>query len=78
MGRKDPLPLEKVFEYYNKGERVEIWERESAIRYVGHILGFDEHLNIVLKEHTRTVMIKGDCISCIWKRPASDARAGEP
>lgn len=58
-------PLEKVFHCYKNNRKVEIWERNTSIRHTGHIMGFDEYVNIVFQTEGRRFFIKGDCISCI-------------
>ncbi|KAI5697304.1 probable small nuclear ribonucleoprotein E [Diaphorina citri] len=71
-------PINLIFRFLQNRSRVQIWLYENVnLRIEGHILGFDEYMNIVLesaeeyniKSKTRkalgTIMLKGDNITLI-------------
>lgn len=71
-------PINLIFRYLQNRSRVQIWLYENVnLRLEGHIVGFDEYMNIVLDEaeeyHVKTknrrqigrIMMKGDNITLI-------------
>ena len=71
-------PINLIFRYLQNRSRVAIWVFEQVnLRIEGHIVGFDEYMNLVLddaeevhvKKQTRKalgrVMLKGDNITVI-------------
>jgi len=71
-------PINLIFRYLQNRSRVSIWVYEQVnIRLEGHIVGFDEYMNLVLdnaeeyhvKKNTRRnlgrIMLKGDNITVI-------------
>lgn len=71
-------PINLIFRYLQNRSRVQIWLYENVnLRIEGHIVGFDEYMNIVLDEaeevHMKTknrrqigrIMMKGDNITLI-------------
>mmetsp|Transcript_39621 Transcript_39621/g.105001 ORF Transcript_39621/g.105001 Transcript_39621/m.105001 type:complete len:101 (-) Transcript_39621:114-416(-) len=70
------LPINQIFRYLQKRDRVQIWLHENNdMRIEGRILGFDEYMNLVvddaeevlIKKKTRRavgrILLKGDCIT---------------
>ena len=71
-------PINLIFRYLQSKSRVQIWLYEKAtLRIEGHIIGFDEYMNIVLddaeeldlKRKTRRkigrTLLKGDNVTLI-------------
>lgn len=71
-------PINLIFRYLQNRSRVSIWVFEQVnFRIEGHIVGFDEYMNLVLDEaeevHTKKgtrrtlgrIMLKGDNITVI-------------
>jgi len=71
-------PINLIFRYLQTRSRVQVWLYENVnLRLEGHIVGFDEYMNLVLDEaeeyHMRTksrkslgrLMLKGDNITLI-------------
>ena len=58
-------PLHYLFDCLNNNKQVEILTRSVDEKYKGTLLGFDEHINLVINDGTKTFLIKGDCISGI-------------
>ncbi|XP_046681643.1 probable small nuclear ribonucleoprotein E [Homalodisca vitripennis] len=71
-------PINLIFRFLQNRSRVEVWLYESVnLRVEGHIVGFDEYMNLVLDEaeehNTRThrrkklgrIMLKGENITLI-------------
>ncbi|XP_072046127.1 small nuclear ribonucleoprotein E-like [Amphiura filiformis] len=71
-------PINLIFRYLQNRSRVQVWLYDQVnLRVEGHIIGFDEYMNLVLdeaeevhlKKHTRKpigrVMLKGDNITLI-------------
>lgn len=72
------LPINLIFRYLQNRSRVQVWLYENVnLRIEGHIVGFDEYMNLVLDDaeeyYTKTknrrqlgrVMLKGDNITLI-------------
>ena len=71
-------PINLIFRFLQTRSRVQVWLYENVnLRLEGHIVGFDEYMNLVLDEaeeyHVRTksrkslgrLMLKGDNITLI-------------
>jgi small nuclear ribonucleoprotein E len=71
-------PINLIFRYLQNRSRVDVWLYENInLRIQGHIVGFDEYMNLVLddaeeyhiKKKTRKtlgrIMLKGDNITLI-------------
>ena len=71
-------PINLIFRYLQNRTRVSVWLYENVnTRIEGHIVGFDEYMNLVLedaaeihtKRHTKKevgrIMLKGDNITLI-------------
>ncbi|XP_071476824.1 small nuclear ribonucleoprotein E-like [Diadema setosum] len=71
-------PINLIFRYLQNRSRVQIWlYDQSNLRIEGHIIGFDEYMNVVLddaeevhrKNKTRKpigrILLKGDNITLI-------------
>lgn len=71
-------PINLIFRYLQNRSRVQVWLFENInLRIEGHIVGFDEYMNLVLDDaeeyHTKTknrkqlgrIMLKGDNITLI-------------
>ncbi|XP_002737683.1 small nuclear ribonucleoprotein E-like [Saccoglossus kowalevskii] len=71
-------PINLIFRYLQSRSRIQVWLYEQVnMRIEGHIIGFDEYMNLVLddaeeyhmKSKTRKtlgrVMLKGDNITLI-------------
>lgn len=71
-------PINLIFRYLQNRSRVEVWLYESvSLRIEGHIVGFDEYMNLVLDEaeehYTKTgrrrklgrILLKGENITLI-------------
>lgn len=71
-------PINLIFRFLQTRSRVQVWLYENVnLRLEGHIVGFDEYMNLVLDEaeeyHMRTktrkslgrLMLKGDNITLI-------------
>lgn len=69
-------PINLIFRYLQNRSRVQVWLYENTkLRIEGHIVGFDEYMNLVLDDaaefHTKTntrrnlgrIMMKGDNIT---------------
>jgi len=78
-------PINLIFRYLQNRTRVSVWLYENVnTRIEGHIVGFDEYMNLVLdeaaevhlKKHTERklgrIMLKGDNISVIQERNAKN------
>ncbi|XP_068218630.1 probable small nuclear ribonucleoprotein E [Palaemon carinicauda] len=72
------LPINLIFRYLQSRARVQIWLYENQnLRIEGHIIGFDEYMNVMLdaaeevhiKKGTRKtigrILLKGDNITLI-------------
>ncbi|XP_044580196.1 probable small nuclear ribonucleoprotein E [Cotesia glomerata] len=71
-------PINLIFRYLQNRSRVQVWLFENInLRIEGHIVGFDEYMNLVLDDaeeyYTKTkvrktlgrIMLKGDNITLI-------------
>lgn len=71
-------PINLIFRYLQNRSRVQVWLYENiSLRIEGHIVGFDEYMNLVLDDaeeyHVKTknrrtlgrIMLKGDNITLI-------------
>lgn len=71
-------PINLIFRYLQNRARVQVWLYENInLRIEGHIVGFDEYMNLVLDDseevHVKTkvrknlgrIMLKGDNITLI-------------
>ncbi|XP_072754225.1 probable small nuclear ribonucleoprotein E [Anoplolepis gracilipes] len=71
-------PINLIFRYLQNRSRVQVWLFENVnLRIEGHIVGFDEYMNLVLDDaeeyHIKTkirkqlgrIMLKGDNITLI-------------
>ncbi|XP_022079352.1 small nuclear ribonucleoprotein E-like [Acanthaster planci] len=71
-------PINLIFRYLQNRSRVQVWlYDQNNLRIEGHIIGFDEYMNLVLDEaeefHLKTksrkplgrIMLKGDNITLI-------------
>ena len=71
-------PIDLIFRYLQTRTQVSVWLYENVnTRIQGHIVGFDEYMNLVLDDsseiHTKrcterklgTIMLKGDNITLI-------------
>ncbi|XP_065055109.1 small nuclear ribonucleoprotein E-like [Rhopilema esculentum] len=71
-------PINLIFRYLQNRARIQIWLYEQTkMRIEGHIIGFDEYMNLVLDEaeevHLKTktrkpigrILLKGDNITLI-------------
>ncbi|KOX78065.1 probable small nuclear ribonucleoprotein E [Ceratina calcarata] len=71
-------PINLIFRYLQNRSRVQVWLFENInLRIEGHIVGFDEYMNLVLDDaeeyHMKTknrkplgrIMLKGDNITLI-------------
>jgi len=71
-------PINLIFRYLQNRSRVQVWLFENInLRIEGHIVGFDEYMNLVLDDaeeyHQKTknrkplgrIMLKGDNITLI-------------
>ncbi|XP_071943067.1 small nuclear ribonucleoprotein E-like [Antedon mediterranea] len=71
-------PINLIFRYLQNRSRIQVWVYEQInVRIEGHIIGFDEYMNLVLedaeevhlKKQTRKqlgrIMLKGDNITLI-------------
>ena len=78
-------PINLIFRYLQNRSRVSIWLYDQVnIRVEGHIVGFDEYMNLVLddaaevhlKKSTRKslgrIMLKGDNITVIQQVQEAD------
>lgn len=81
-------PINLIFRYLQNRSRVSIWLYDQInLRIEGHIVGFDEYMNLVLdeaeelhlKKNTKKqlgrIMIKGDNITVIQQ--AAEAETGD-
>lgn len=79
-------PINLIFRYLQNRSRVQVWLYENvSLRIEGHIVGFDEYMNLVLDDaeeyHTKTknrrslgrIMLKGDNITLIQNVNSSSA-----
>jgi small nuclear ribonucleoprotein E len=49
-----------IFKFFQTKSRVEIWLHENTdLRIEGHIIGFDEFMNVVLDDATEVYQKKG-------------------
>lgn len=82
-------PINLIFRYLQNRSRVSIWLYDQVnIRVEGHIVGFDEYMNLVLddaaevhlKKNTKKllgrIMIKGDNITVIQQVQDLETMAG--
>jgi small nuclear ribonucleoprotein E len=71
-------PINLIFRYLQNRSKIQVWLYENVnTRIEGHIIGFDEYMNLVLEEaeevHMKTknrkplgrIMLKGDNITLI-------------
>ncbi|KAB7504938.1 putative small nuclear ribonucleoprotein E [Armadillidium nasatum] len=71
-------PINLIFRYLQSRAKVQVWLYENQnLRIEGHIIGFDEYMNVMLdeaeevhmKKHTRKpigrILLKGDNITLI-------------
>merc|ERR1712038_1540889 len=71
-------PINLIFRYLQNRTRVSVWLYENVnTRIEGHIVGFDEYMNLVLedacehhlkrqtKKEVGKIMLKGDCVTLI-------------
>lgn len=71
-------PINLIFRYLQSRSRVQVWLYENVnLRVEGHIVGFDEYMNLVLddaeeyhmkthnRKHLGRIMMKGDNITLI-------------
>merc|ERR1712226_495859 len=83
-------PINLIFRYLQNRTRVSVWLCENVnTRIEGHIVGFDEYMNLVLedaaeihiKRHTRKevgrIMLKGDNITLIQSCDGRSENSGE-
>ncbi|XP_044735242.1 probable small nuclear ribonucleoprotein E [Chrysoperla carnea] len=81
-------PINLIFRYLQNRSRVQVWLFENVtLRIEGHIVGFDEYMNLVLEEaeeyNTKTknrktlgrIMLKGDNITLIQNVSGASATA---
>merc|ERR1712183_805684 len=81
-------PINLIFRYLQNRARVSIWVYEQVnTRVEGHIVGFDEYMNLVLddaveintkrggKRRLGRIMLKGDNITVIQQKQETDAEA---
>lgn len=81
-------PINLIFRYLQNRSRVQVWLYENInLRIEGHILGFDEYMNIVLESAEEvnikskqrralgTIMLKGDNITLIQNLNPEESRA---
>lgn len=59
--------MDVLYKLYKEEEKVVVIERNTKIRHIGILKGFDQHMNIVIEQGKKRYMIKGDCISCIFR-----------
>lgn len=77
-------PINLIFRYLQNRSRIQVWLYENvSLRIDGHIVGFDEYMNLVLDDaeeyHVKTknrrtlgrIMLKGDNITLIQNVPSS-------
>lgn len=82
-------PINLIFRYLQNRSRVSIWLYDQVnIRVEGHIVGFDEYMNLVLddaaevhlKKNTKKglgrIMLKGDNITVIQQVQDLEAMTG--
>lgn len=80
-------PINLIFRYLQNRAKVQVWLYENVnLRIEGHIVGFDEYMNLVLDEaqevHIKTkvnkqlgrIMLKGDNITLIQDISPNDDR----
>merc|ERR1712119_111659 len=78
-------PINLIFRYLQNRTRVSVWLYENVnTRIEGHIVGFDEYMNLVLEDAAEVhikrnterklgrIMLKGDNISVIQERNAKN------
>ncbi|KAK3896086.1 hypothetical protein Pmani_031419 [Petrolisthes manimaculis] len=54
------LPINLIFRYLQSRARVQIWLYENQnLRIEGHIIGFDEYMNVMLDQAEEVHMKKG-------------------
>lgn len=79
-------PINLIFRYLQNRSRVQVWLYENvSLRIEGHIVGFDEYMNLVLDDaeeyHLKTknrrqmgrIMLKGDNITLIQNVSSSSS-----
>lgn len=79
-------PINLIFRYLQNRSRVQVWLYENvSLRIEGHIVGFDEYMNLVLDDaeeyHMKTknrrqmgrIMLKGDNITLIQNVSSSSS-----
>ncbi|EDO39176.1 predicted protein [Nematostella vectensis] len=77
-------PINLIFRYLQNRSKIQIWLYEQVnMRIEGHIIGFDEYMNLVLDEaeevHLKTktrkplgrILIKGDNITLLMNASPS-------
>lgn len=77
-------PINLIFRYLQNRSRIQIWLYEQVnMRIEGHIIGFDEYMNLVLDDaeevHLKTkkrrplgrILLKGDNITLLMNTEAS-------
>lgn len=76
-------PINLIFRYLQNRARIQVWLYENVnLRIEGHIIGFDEYMNLVLDEaeeiYTKTkqrkqvgrILLKGENITVIMSTQA--------
>lgn len=71
-------PINLIFRYLQNKARIQIWLNENVhMRIEGHIIGFDEYMNLVLEDASEvnlktnskrpvgTILLKGENITLI-------------
>lgn len=58
-------PIEQLFKFFKERAPIEVAELMTCKRHRGLLLGFDEHINVVLKDNKRVYLLKSDCIATI-------------
>ncbi|XP_020601956.1 small nuclear ribonucleoprotein E-like [Orbicella faveolata] len=77
-------PINLIFRYLQNRSRIQIWLYEQVnMRIEGHIIGFDEYMNLVLDDaeevHLKTkkrrplgrILLKGDNITLLMNTQSS-------
>uniref|UniRef100_A0A0K8TQ21 Small nuclear ribonucleoprotein E n=1 Tax=Tabanus bromius TaxID=304241 RepID=A0A0K8TQ21_TABBR len=77
-------PINLIFRYLQNRSRIQVWLYENvSLRIEGHIVGFDEYMNLVLDEAEEVqmktknrrslgrIMLKGDNITLIQNMNSS-------
>ncbi|XP_043190050.1 small nuclear ribonucleoprotein E-like [Amphibalanus amphitrite] len=81
-------PINLIFRYLQNRSRVSVWLYENVnMRIEGHIIGFDEYMNLVLEESEEVnekhktrrqigrILLKGDNITLIQQVDGDSASA---